>query len=311
MTKLIDENMLLKNQVESIVQERENIKLEYQKLFDAIKATRVQHQQEVNDLVKNYNQKTYAYADVRAQNQDLLIVIYELKEKLAKQAKNVNTKFDKSTTLEKQVCVIALNKNKDLKAKTVSKVEIKTNKSKLVTSCSTTKSWQTQKTNTNVIARGMYRITKIGTQMPTDKSNMFSCNSTGVASSSSSSSVSRPETKDTNLKNKVFLHTKSKITTKDVKKSQSSFISVSYKRDTLNSNACDSKTNVLKAKTVNAVLDGSNLVIQIVLWIVDSGCSKHMTGNLKLLRNFVEKFMSTVRFGNDNFALITGYGDYV
>nr|GEX98077.1 copia protein [Tanacetum cinerariifolium] len=45
--------------------------------------------------------------------------------------------------------------------------------------------------------------------------------------------------------------------------------------------------------------------------IVDSGCSKHMTGNLNLLRNFIEKFMGTVRFGNDNFAAITGYGDYV
>ncbi|GJR90703.1 retrovirus-related pol polyprotein from transposon TNT 1-94 [Tanacetum coccineum] len=52
------------------------------------------------------------------------------------------------------------------------------------------------------------------------------------------------------------------------------------------------------------------LVVQIVLWIVDSGCSKHMTGDRSLLRNFVEKFMGTVRFGNDNFAAITGYGDY-
>ncbi|GJW91071.1 integrase, catalytic region, zinc finger, CCHC-type containing protein [Tanacetum coccineum] len=47
------------------------------------------------------------------------------------------------------------------------------------------------------------------------------------------------------------------------------------------------------------------------LWIVDSGCSKHMTGNLQLLRNFVEKFMGTVRFRNDHFAAITEYGDYV
>ncbi|GJS22907.1 retrovirus-related pol polyprotein from transposon TNT 1-94 [Tanacetum coccineum] len=51
-------------------------------------------------------------------------------------------------------------------------------------------------------------------------------------------------------------------------------------------------------------------VVQIVLWVVDSGCSKHMTGDRSLLRNFVEKFMGTVRFGNDNFAAITGYGDY-
>ncbi|GJX82905.1 integrase, catalytic region, zinc finger, CCHC-type containing protein [Tanacetum coccineum] len=36
-----------------------------------------------------------------------------------------------------------------------------------------------------------------------------------------------------------------------------------------------------------------------------------MMGNRSLLRNFVEKFMGTVRFGNDNFAAITGYGDYI
>ncbi|GJT43458.1 hypothetical protein Tco_0952173 [Tanacetum coccineum] len=50
---------------------------------------------------------------------------------------------------------------------------------------------------------------------------------------------------------------------------------------------------------------------KIILWVVDSGCSKHMTGDRSLLRNFVEKFMGTVCFRNDNFAAITGYGDYI
>nr|GFB93004.1 integrase, catalytic region, zinc finger, CCHC-type, peptidase aspartic, catalytic [Tanacetum cinerariifolium] len=50
---------------------------------------------------------------------------------------------------------------------------------------------------------------------------------------------------------------------------------------------------------------------EIVLFIVDSGCSKHMTGNLKLLINFVEKFLGTVKFGNDQIAPILGYGDLV
>nr|GEV61912.1 putative ribonuclease H-like domain-containing protein [Tanacetum cinerariifolium] len=36
-----------------------------------------------------------------------------------------------------------------------------------------------------------------------------------------------------------------------------------------------------------------------------------MTGNLQLLRNIVEKFMGTVRFRNDHFTAIIGYGDYV
>ncbi|GJR80762.1 retrovirus-related pol polyprotein from transposon TNT 1-94 [Tanacetum coccineum] len=38
-------------------------------------------------------------------------------------------------------------------------------------------------------------------------------------------------------------------------------------------------------------------------------CSKHMTGNLKLLSNFVEKFLGTVKFGNDQIAPILGYRD--
>ncbi|GKD20017.1 retrovirus-related pol polyprotein from transposon TNT 1-94, partial [Tanacetum coccineum] len=38
-------------------------------------------------------------------------------------------------------------------------------------------------------------------------------------------------------------------------------------------------------------------------------CSKHMTENLKLLINFIWKFLGTVRFGNDHVAAILGYGD--
>nr|GFA63468.1 integrase, catalytic region, zinc finger, CCHC-type, peptidase aspartic, catalytic [Tanacetum cinerariifolium] len=52
-------------------------------------------------------------------------------------------------------------------------------------------------------------------------------------------------------------------------------------------------------------------LIEIFLFIVDSGCSKHRTGNLKLLINFVEKFLGTVKFGNDQIAPILGYGDLV
>ncbi|GJY23388.1 retrovirus-related pol polyprotein from transposon TNT 1-94 [Tanacetum coccineum] len=46
-------------------------------------------------------------------------------------------------------------------------------------------------------------------------------------------------------------------------------------------------------------------------FIVDSGCSKHMTKNLKISTNFVEKFLGTVKFGNDQIAPILGYGDLV
>ncbi|GKB21524.1 hypothetical protein Tco_0855447 [Tanacetum coccineum] len=48
----------------------------------------------------------------------------------------------------------------------------------------------------------------------------------------------------------------------------------------------------------------------IVLWYLDSGCSKHMTRNRSQLMNFVSKFLGTVRFGNDHIARIIGYRDY-
>nr|GFA96837.1 hypothetical protein [Tanacetum cinerariifolium] len=52
------------------------------------------------------------------------------------------------------------------------------------------------------------------------------------------------------------------------------------------------------------------LVVQIVLWYLDSGCSKHMTGDRSQLVNFVQKFLATVKFSNDHVAKIMGYGDY-
>nr|GEW73198.1 integrase, catalytic region, zinc finger, CCHC-type, peptidase aspartic, catalytic [Tanacetum cinerariifolium] len=72
------------------------------------------------------------------------------------------------------------------------------------------------------------------------------------------------------------------------------------------------KSDTLKPfpqKLENENLELEFQVIQICLWCVNSGCSKHMTGNLKLLINFIWKFMGTVRFGNDHVAAILGFGD--
>nr|GFB46020.1 retrovirus-related Pol polyprotein from transposon TNT 1-94 [Tanacetum cinerariifolium] len=51
-------------------------------------------------------------------------------------------------------------------------------------------------------------------------------------------------------------------------------------------------------------------VVQIVLWYLDFGCSKHLTGDRSQLVNFVQKFLGTVKFGNDHVAKIMGYGEY-
>ncbi|GJZ36919.1 retrovirus-related pol polyprotein from transposon TNT 1-94 [Tanacetum coccineum] len=58
-------------------------------------------------------------------------------------------------------------------------------------------------------------------------------------------------------------------------------------------------------------LDQLAHIVQPILLIIDSECTKHMMGNLKLLCNIVEKYLGTVRFGNDQFAPILSYGDLV
>ncbi|GKE37377.1 hypothetical protein Tco_1460782, partial [Tanacetum coccineum] len=108
-------------------------------------------------------------------------------------------------------------------------------------------------------------------------------------------SVKRPKSTSSQLKKSVLFNTKRRCISESVKNVESHVQTHNKKQAT---------------QTLNVSKDMTN-VIQLCLWIIDSGRSKHMTGNLKLLRNFIEKFMGIVRFGNDHFATITRYGDYV
>nr|GEV02119.1 integrase, catalytic region, zinc finger, CCHC-type, peptidase aspartic, catalytic [Tanacetum cinerariifolium] len=90
-----------------------------------------------------------------------------------------------------------------------------------------------------------------------------------------------------------------------------------FRKKSRNSMNVCSKSNMNKSlpRTVHKWLPKlqslAEPIVQIYLWIIDSGCSKYMTGNRALLTNVVEKFLGTVRFGNNDFAVIAGYGDVV
>ncbi|GJU80231.1 hypothetical protein Tco_1282596 [Tanacetum coccineum] len=177
----------------------------------------------------------YAYVDVRAQNQDLLITIFELKNKLKTidKGKNVNTKFDKSETSGTLLCVTPLPKYIAVKAKKVSNTKVNPDRSKPVTSHSITKNEQSQKHNENVLARGIVE---------------------------SPNSVRRPKSKDTKLKNRVLKKNNDKRPSAHVWKMSSSVSIDSNKREIINSNVCQSNASVLSTKIVNAINDCSNIV---------------------------------------------------
>nr|GEY43180.1 integrase, catalytic region, zinc finger, CCHC-type, peptidase aspartic, catalytic [Tanacetum cinerariifolium] len=87
----------------------------------------------------------------------------------------------------------------------------------------------------------------------------------------------------------------------------------SHLKDTRSAHACN---NARTAYCNSYDVDVNDLfvfddIVHICLWIIDLGCSKHMTGNRALLTNFVEKFLGTVRFGNNDSAVIAGYEDVV
>nr|GFB92136.1 retrovirus-related Pol polyprotein from transposon TNT 1-94 [Tanacetum cinerariifolium] len=75
-------------------------------------------------------------------------------------------------------------------------------------------------------------------------------------------------------------------------------------------NSWGSSSSNVPSSLIACRLSKSSSVVQIVLWYLDSGCSKHMTGDCSQLVNFVQKFLGTVKFGNDHVAKIMGYGDY-
>nr|GEW34654.1 hypothetical protein [Tanacetum cinerariifolium] len=70
------------------------------------------------------------------------------------------------------------------------------------------------------------------------------------------------------------------------------------------------KSKAAKKVPVSNFMIIKYLVVQIVLWYLDSGCSKHMAEDRTQLINFVEKFLGTVKFRNDHMAKIMDYGDY-
>ncbi|GKA60718.1 hypothetical protein Tco_0760125 [Tanacetum coccineum] len=90
MEKLEDENVSLDFKVQSLIKERDNAKMEYKKLFDSIKKTRSQNKKEMDELIVHVSEKTYAYGAIRAENQNLLSTISELKTRLKKVEKGMN-----------------------------------------------------------------------------------------------------------------------------------------------------------------------------------------------------------------------------
>nr|GEW37090.1 ribonuclease H-like domain-containing protein [Tanacetum cinerariifolium] len=177
------------------------------------------------------------------------------------------------------------------------------------------------KENPNVIAPGMFKLSVSQSVSPISVTKT-SCASNSVENTLSS--VRRPKPSGVMWMKKGSSNTvKDDLSyvnhfnlNKNVKRYSRKNLMACNNSDTRNAFNCNNARNALCNARINAYVDVNDLfvfddIVQICLWIIDLGCSKHMTGNRALLKNFVEMFLGTVRFGNNDFAVIAGYGDVV
>ncbi|KAK1402380.1 hypothetical protein POM88_001985 [Heracleum sosnowskyi] len=73
-------------------------------------------------------------------------------------------------------------------------------------------------------------------------------------------------------------------------------------------NASSSNSTVNVKSTDNMKIKQGKVKSSKVVWILDSGCSRHMTGEESLLTEVVKKTDLIVTFGDDNKGFTTGYG---
>ncbi|GJV70040.1 integrase, catalytic region, zinc finger, CCHC-type containing protein [Tanacetum coccineum] len=342
MERLENENVSLNFQVQSLIKERDNVKLEYQKLFDSIKKTLSQTQKEMDKLIAHVSEKTYAYGVIRAENRNLLSTISELKTRLetVEKVKSVNTKFDKTNVSQHLLCVTPTSPNKQRRE----------NSNKNVIALGMYKVVPTQKSQTNearpmnrdshvknsVLANSKNSAKKVAVYVRKNKqtdntsANVISNKENVIDVDVANASIEKTllcvscmqnvlipchDKCIANYKFNVHSNVRRALSTnsRTPKYSDTTYVVLkTFSENLAQSKSLDTTSVVSKPKIdAGSASKAKNKVVQIVLWIVNSGCSKHMTGDRSLLRNFIEKFIGTIRFGNDNFAAITGYGDYI
>ncbi|GJX67539.1 retrovirus-related pol polyprotein from transposon TNT 1-94 [Tanacetum coccineum] len=274
--KLENENVELEFQVRNYEKENAHLKIAYKNLFDSINVTRAQTKLIVDSLQNKLHDTIYENAKLRAQ----------LFDKVSEQ---------EDTTKGSKV-------NKPIKA------SVRTNSITVPQPRVITK--KVVNSDSNGFSSTEVDITT-KTRRPQPRSNT---KNDRVPSASKSSRIKNKEVKvedhPRNLllsKNKKHMSSECNNVKLAIQNDKSEIVCAMCKQCLITANH-----DICVLKYVNGMNSHDPVtlnVIQICLWCVDSGCFKHMTRNLKLLINFVWKFLGTVRFGNDHVAEILDFGD--
>nr|GEZ66447.1 retrovirus-related Pol polyprotein from transposon TNT 1-94 [Tanacetum cinerariifolium] len=305
-TELSKSKMMSKS-FESVQKHSINLELELQQCKEKIKNDMLFKVYKSKDFCKEREQY-FESQDLKAQLQDKGIVISELKKLIEKlKGKSVDTKFEKSSVIRqpnafKSQRPSVLGKpttfsnsfvRKDFsKSESVTQNNVSNDFSKPDTAQTLPPNKKSILKSTNVLAPGIYKLHTYHNQTSTSHLNAKTLNVKSVCATcdtcvlndkhdmcvlkSIAKLIRKTVVSESNKKPKIFTRKLYERVSKTYSWWYSKYTPSGYKW----------KPKFGK-ENVNLNL------VEIVLFIVDSGCSKYMTGNLKLLINFVEKFLGT------------------
>nr|GEZ07632.1 integrase, catalytic region, zinc finger, CCHC-type, peptidase aspartic, catalytic [Tanacetum cinerariifolium] len=284
--KLESENVELEFQVLNYARENAHLKATYKNLFDSIYVSHAQTKTIIASLQNELQSTIYKNAKLRTQ----------LFKKVSNQKDNTqnsseNTKFAKKLIMEK-----------------LTKVGETNALSKPVTSNSVSTPQESKGVNNDkLIAPGMFRINLV----KTSRDEKHVPNIVRASNKTTPITVSQPPVftkKDMNsdLNENQMKYQPKGAKLKKVESHKSLAIPKPRKSRLLLRWSPTGRLFDQEGK----IVDSSEFDSQSDCVNGDNArCSKHMTGNLKLLINFVWKFIGAVRFENDHVAAILDFGD--
>nr|GFA18349.1 hypothetical protein [Tanacetum cinerariifolium] len=321
-------NIELGHQVTKLATKNNHLKQTYKQLYDSIKSLRVRSKEQCDDLINNVNIKSAEASDLNTRLQEKVLVITALKEQLDKlkgkavitEAISLNLIEPKLLKVDVTQVVPNLHKNRMAhidyirhtqgEAATLRKI---VESERLLSPLNTSLDYAYSTATSSVLNS----VSNVNSDVKCALSNgcLLSDNHNTCVCADKNSVNARKKSKSV----KTPVIRKIWKTTGKVFKTVGHIWKPTGRTFTLVGHMCPltriaTPTLVsprepipIVNKTYKPVV---TLVVQIVLWYLDSGCSKHMTGDRSQLVNFVQKFLGTVKFRNDHVAKIMGYGDY-
>nr|GEY78218.1 hypothetical protein [Tanacetum cinerariifolium] len=324
-------NIELDHRVIKLVAENKHLKQTYKQLYDSIKSSRVRSKEQCDDLIKQVNIKSAENSDLNASLQEKVLVITALKETLSKlkrksvvneavtlhpidpellkidvaplapklrNNRTAHTDYLKHTQEETATLreIVESNTKNDRIQRTPSKAK----KNKLEDHRRTVRP-SLNKKKCVVNTKAISSVTNSKLNVNADL-KCATCNGCLFSDNHDSCVLAYINFVNASLKSKFV---KKPVNRKLWQPIGKMFTTVGHiwrppgRTFTLVGNMCPLTRIATTA-----------IVVQIVLWYLDSECFKDMTGDRSQLINFVQKFLGTAKFGNDHVAKIMGYGDY-